>query len=153
MQFHQKNWISLRWRVHLFCSCSLNTKHTFWFQFHLFLSFDILQCSASCGRGFKSRKVVCASGSGRPVPEENCQHLSPKPRRQKRCKGGRCPKWKTGNWGEVRTLWLCNNKKHLHHSGSHATTHVSSLFPLQHLPACCRHLQQAWLFLCSMPGR
>uniref|UniRef100_A0AAQ4QNA1 ADAM metallopeptidase with thrombospondin type 1 motif, 9 n=1 Tax=Gasterosteus aculeatus aculeatus TaxID=481459 RepID=A0AAQ4QNA1_GASAC len=57
-------------------------------------------CSASCGRGFKSRKVVCASGSGRPVPEENCQHLSPKPRRQKRCKGGRCPKWKTGNWGE-----------------------------------------------------
>ncbi|KAM7423138.1 hypothetical protein PAMA_010928 [Pampus argenteus] len=57
-------------------------------------------CSASCGRGFKSRKVSCVTGSGRPVPEENCQHLSPKPSKQKRCKGSRCPQWKTGNWGE-----------------------------------------------------
>uniref|UniRef100_A0A3B4VJ60 ADAM metallopeptidase with thrombospondin type 1 motif 9 n=1 Tax=Seriola dumerili TaxID=41447 RepID=A0A3B4VJ60_SERDU len=57
-------------------------------------------CSASCGRGFKSRKVNCVTGSGRPVPEDNCQHLSPKPSKQRRCRGVRCPKWKTGNWGE-----------------------------------------------------
>uniref|UniRef100_A0A7N6BZL0 Peptidase M12B domain-containing protein n=1 Tax=Anabas testudineus TaxID=64144 RepID=A0A7N6BZL0_ANATE len=57
-------------------------------------------CSASCGKGFKSRKVSCVTGSGRPLPEENCQHLSPKPSKQRRCRGGRCPKWKTGNWGE-----------------------------------------------------
>ncbi|XP_062300498.1 A disintegrin and metalloproteinase with thrombospondin motifs 9-like [Scomber scombrus] len=57
-------------------------------------------CSASCGRGVKSRKVSCVTGSGRPVPEENCQHLSPKPGKQRRCRGGRCPKWKTSNWGE-----------------------------------------------------
>uniref|UniRef100_A0A8D3C4X6 ADAM metallopeptidase with thrombospondin type 1 motif 9 n=1 Tax=Scophthalmus maximus TaxID=52904 RepID=A0A8D3C4X6_SCOMX len=57
-------------------------------------------CSASCGRGVKSRKVSCVTGSGRPVPEENCLHLSPKPSKQRRCRGGRCPKWKTGNWGE-----------------------------------------------------
>ncbi|XP_054472137.1 A disintegrin and metalloproteinase with thrombospondin motifs 9-like [Anoplopoma fimbria] len=57
-------------------------------------------CSASCGRGFKSRKVGCATGSGRLVPEENCQHLSPKPSKQRRCRGGRCLKWKTGKWGE-----------------------------------------------------
>nr|XP_019942000.1 PREDICTED: A disintegrin and metalloproteinase with thrombospondin motifs 9 [Paralichthys olivaceus] len=67
---------------------------------HLLLSSDILQCSASCGRGFKSRKVSCVTGSGRPVPEENCLHLSPKPGKQRRCRGRRCPKWKTGNWGE-----------------------------------------------------
>ncbi|XP_029990964.1 A disintegrin and metalloproteinase with thrombospondin motifs 9 isoform X1 [Sphaeramia orbicularis] len=57
-------------------------------------------CSASCGRGFKYRKVSCVTGSGRPVPEENCQHLPPKPSKQRRCRGGRCPKWKTGNWEE-----------------------------------------------------
>uniref|UniRef100_A0A3P8V006 ADAM metallopeptidase with thrombospondin type 1 motif 9 n=1 Tax=Cynoglossus semilaevis TaxID=244447 RepID=A0A3P8V006_CYNSE len=57
-------------------------------------------CSASCGRGFKSRKVSCVTGSGRAVPEENCHHLSAKPSKQKRCRGGQCPKWKTGNWGE-----------------------------------------------------
>ncbi|KAM3877911.1 A disintegrin and metalloproteinase with thrombospondin motifs 9-like [Diretmus argenteus] len=57
-------------------------------------------CSASCGRGFKNRKVICVTRSGRPVPEENCQHLSSKPSKQRRCRGGRCPKWKTGNWEE-----------------------------------------------------
>lgn len=45
--------------------------------------------------------MSCVTGSGRPLPEENCQHLSPKPSKQRRCRDGRCPKWKTGNWGEV----------------------------------------------------
>ncbi|XP_053298458.1 A disintegrin and metalloproteinase with thrombospondin motifs 9 [Pleuronectes platessa] len=57
-------------------------------------------CSASCGRGFKSRKVSCVTGSGRTATEENCRSLSPKPGKQRRCQGRRCPKWKTGNWGE-----------------------------------------------------
>ncbi|XP_015240797.1 PREDICTED: A disintegrin and metalloproteinase with thrombospondin motifs 9 [Cyprinodon variegatus] len=57
-------------------------------------------CSASCGRGVKSRKVSCVTESGRSISEENCHHLSPKPSRQRRCRGGRCPKWKTGSWGE-----------------------------------------------------
>uniref|UniRef100_A0A8C6VYZ8 ADAM metallopeptidase with thrombospondin type 1 motif 9 n=1 Tax=Nothobranchius furzeri TaxID=105023 RepID=A0A8C6VYZ8_NOTFU len=57
-------------------------------------------CSASCGRGFKSRRVSCVNGSGRSIPEESCHRLSSKPSKQKRCKGGQCPKWKTGSWGE-----------------------------------------------------
>ncbi|MED6257679.1 hypothetical protein ATANTOWER_029546, partial [Ataeniobius toweri] len=57
-------------------------------------------CSASCGRGVKFRKVSCVIGSGRSIPEEHCRHSSPKPSRQRRCRGGRCPKWKTGSWGE-----------------------------------------------------
>ncbi|KAI1890950.1 hypothetical protein AGOR_G00158860 [Albula goreensis] len=51
-------------------------------------------CSASCGKGYKYRKVTCVTLSGRPVPEENCQHLT-RPSKQRRCRGGRCPKWKT----------------------------------------------------------
>uniref|UniRef100_A0A3B5RBG7 ADAM metallopeptidase with thrombospondin type 1 motif, 9 n=1 Tax=Xiphophorus maculatus TaxID=8083 RepID=A0A3B5RBG7_XIPMA len=57
-------------------------------------------CSASCGRGVKSRKVSCVTGSGRSIQDENCRHSSPKPSKQRRCRGGRCPKWKTGGWGE-----------------------------------------------------
>ncbi|XP_029103687.1 A disintegrin and metalloproteinase with thrombospondin motifs 9 isoform X2 [Scleropages formosus] len=56
-------------------------------------------CSVVCGKGYKYRKVTCLSRSGRPVPEENCAHLA-RPSKQKRCRGGRCPKWKTGSWGE-----------------------------------------------------
>lgn len=89
----------------------------------------MLQCSASCGRGFKSRKVSCVTGSGRPITEENCQHLSPKPSRQRRCRGGRCPKWKTGSWGEVGPSYRA-----IKHSGScsHAARPGSSFFSLSH---------------------
>uniref|UniRef100_A0A3Q3FHS5 ADAM metallopeptidase with thrombospondin type 1 motif, 9 n=1 Tax=Kryptolebias marmoratus TaxID=37003 RepID=A0A3Q3FHS5_KRYMA len=57
-------------------------------------------CSASCGRGSRTRKVSCVAGPGQSIPEENCLQLSPKPSKQRRCRGGRCPKWKTGSWGE-----------------------------------------------------
>ncbi|XP_057888198.1 A disintegrin and metalloproteinase with thrombospondin motifs 9-like [Melospiza georgiana] len=36
---------------------------------------------------------------GRHVEEENCKHLA-KPNVQKKCRGGRCPKWKAGDWGQ-----------------------------------------------------
>uniref|UniRef100_A0A672NJH9 ADAM metallopeptidase with thrombospondin type 1 motif 9 n=1 Tax=Sinocyclocheilus grahami TaxID=75366 RepID=A0A672NJH9_SINGR len=63
-------------------------------------------CSASCGRGYKYRNVTCVSHLGQPIPEENCLHL-PLPQKQRRCRGGRCPKWKTGSWGEVKlTLYI-----------------------------------------------
>ncbi|MBN3308697.1 ATS9 metalloproteinase, partial [Amia calva] len=56
-------------------------------------------CSVSCGKGYKYRRVVCMSKSGKPVPEESCKHLA-KPSKQRRCRGGRCPKWKTEIWGQ-----------------------------------------------------
>uniref|UniRef100_A0A4W4GDV2 Peptidase M12B domain-containing protein n=1 Tax=Electrophorus electricus TaxID=8005 RepID=A0A4W4GDV2_ELEEL len=59
-------------------------------------------CSASCGRGYKYRNVTCVSHSGQPITEENCVHL-PRPQKQRRCKGGRCLKWKTSAWGECST--------------------------------------------------
>ncbi|XP_056293336.1 papilin-like [Pseudoliparis swirei] len=59
-------------------------------------------CSASCGRGFKSRTVGCASASGRLLPEELCRRRRPKPGGRRRCRGrgGRCPEWSAGDWGE-----------------------------------------------------
>ncbi|KAB5536845.1 hypothetical protein PHYPO_G00112000 [Pangasianodon hypophthalmus] len=56
-------------------------------------------CSASCGKGFRHRNVTCVSRSGQPMAEENCLHL-PRPRKEKSCKGGKCPKWTTSIWGE-----------------------------------------------------
>lgn len=96
--------------------------HMAYLSMQLRLSSDILQCSASCGRGVKSRKVSCVTGSGRPVPEENCLHLSPKPSKQRRCRGGRCPKWKTGNWGEVGLPDLA-----LKHSSGTLCSHAARL--------------------------
>nr|XP_033782394.1 A disintegrin and metalloproteinase with thrombospondin motifs 9 isoform X3 [Geotrypetes seraphini] len=56
-------------------------------------------CSVSCGRGFKSRNVYCAVKNGVLLGNEYCKHL-PKPNVQKKCRGGRCPKWKTEGWGQ-----------------------------------------------------
>ncbi|KAI5093665.1 A disintegrin and metalloproteinase with thrombospondin motifs 9 [Silurus meridionalis] len=56
-------------------------------------------CSASCGKGLRRRNVTCVSRSGQPTAEENCLHL-PRPRMEKSCKGGKCPKWRTSIWGE-----------------------------------------------------
>ncbi|XP_071191355.1 A disintegrin and metalloproteinase with thrombospondin motifs 9-like [Salvelinus alpinus] len=56
-------------------------------------------CSAACGKGSKNRKVSCVTRSGRPVPEDNCKHLT-QPSKERSCRGRRCPKWKTGSWGE-----------------------------------------------------
>uniref|UniRef100_A0A8C6YVF9 ADAM metallopeptidase with thrombospondin type 1 motif 9 n=1 Tax=Nothoprocta perdicaria TaxID=30464 RepID=A0A8C6YVF9_NOTPE len=56
-------------------------------------------CSVSCGRGQKHRAVYCLSKEGRHVEEDYCKHLA-KPNVQKKCRGGRCPKWKTGDWGQ-----------------------------------------------------
>uniref|UniRef100_A0A7N6B2E3 ADAM metallopeptidase with thrombospondin type 1 motif, 9 n=1 Tax=Anabas testudineus TaxID=64144 RepID=A0A7N6B2E3_ANATE len=98
--FPQSEYLNVTWifkyRSFNFFKCTYLQKHNLICVYLL----SILQCSASCGKGFKSRKVSCVTGSGRPLPEENCQHLSPKPSKQRRCRGGRCPKWKTGNWGE-----------------------------------------------------
>uniref|UniRef100_A0A8C0IDD0 ADAM metallopeptidase with thrombospondin type 1 motif 9 n=1 Tax=Bubo bubo TaxID=30461 RepID=A0A8C0IDD0_BUBBB len=58
-------------------------------------------CSVSCGRGQKHRNVYCLSKEGRHVEEDYCKHLA-KPNLQKKCRGGRCPKWKAGGWGQVR---------------------------------------------------
>jgi len=41
------------------------------------------------------------SKEGRHVEEDYCKHLA-KPNVQKKCRGGRCPKWKAGDWGQVR---------------------------------------------------
>ncbi|EMP30109.1 A disintegrin and metalloproteinase with thrombospondin motifs 9 [Chelonia mydas] len=56
-------------------------------------------CSASCGRGHKHRNVYCLSKEGNRLENDYCKHLA-KPNVQRKCRGGRCPKWKTGDWGQ-----------------------------------------------------
>nr|XP_006004481.1 PREDICTED: A disintegrin and metalloproteinase with thrombospondin motifs 9 [Latimeria chalumnae] len=56
-------------------------------------------CSVSCGKGHKRRTVYCVTKETNRVEDEYCKHLV-KPNMQKRCRGGRCPKWKAGSWGE-----------------------------------------------------
>ncbi|XP_067397827.1 A disintegrin and metalloproteinase with thrombospondin motifs 9 isoform X1 [Emydura macquarii macquarii] len=56
-------------------------------------------CSASCGRGHKHRSVYCFSKEGNRLDSDYCKHLA-KPNVQRKCRGGRCPKWKTGDWGQ-----------------------------------------------------
>ncbi|XP_044307990.1 A disintegrin and metalloproteinase with thrombospondin motifs 9 isoform X2 [Varanus komodoensis] len=80
-------------------------------------------CSVSCGRGQKYREVYCLSKDGKHLDNSLCKQLA-KPNVQRKCRGGRCPKWKAGDWGQCsvscgRGVWQRSVFCHL---GSHKTT-------------------------------
>ncbi|XP_043835694.1 A disintegrin and metalloproteinase with thrombospondin motifs 9 isoform X2 [Dromiciops gliroides] len=56
-------------------------------------------CSVSCGRGHKQRNVYCMAKDGKHLESDYCKHLA-KPNGQRKCRGGRCPKWKAGAWSQ-----------------------------------------------------
>uniref|UniRef100_A0A8C5K7Q4 ADAM metallopeptidase with thrombospondin type 1 motif 9 n=1 Tax=Jaculus jaculus TaxID=51337 RepID=A0A8C5K7Q4_JACJA len=56
-------------------------------------------CSAPCGRGHKQRNVYCLAKDGSHLESDYCKHL-PKPHGHRKCRGGRCPKWKAGPWSQ-----------------------------------------------------
>uniref|UniRef100_A0A8C5ZLX5 ADAM metallopeptidase with thrombospondin type 1 motif 9 n=1 Tax=Marmota marmota marmota TaxID=9994 RepID=A0A8C5ZLX5_MARMA len=56
-------------------------------------------CSVSCGRGHKQRNVYCMAKDGSQLESDYCKHLA-KPHGHRRCRGGRCPKWKAGAWSQ-----------------------------------------------------
>lgn len=60
----------------------------------------MLQCSVSCGRGHKQRNVYCLAKDGSHLESDYCKHLT-KPHAHRRCRGGRCPRWKAGAWSQV----------------------------------------------------
>ncbi|NWW78372.1 ATL2 protein, partial [Climacteris rufus] len=60
------------------------------------------QCDASCGRGVKSRLVLCAgleNGVYREYPQKHCQ-ASPKPEEQAACFRRPCSTWFTTSWSQ-----------------------------------------------------
>lgn len=63
----------------------------------------ILQCSVSCGRGHKQRNVYCLAKDGSHLESDYCKHLT-KPHGHRRCRGGRCPRWKAGAWSQVSNV-------------------------------------------------
>uniref|UniRef100_A0A5F9CF40 ADAM metallopeptidase with thrombospondin type 1 motif 9 n=1 Tax=Oryctolagus cuniculus TaxID=9986 RepID=A0A5F9CF40_RABIT len=56
-------------------------------------------CSVSCGRGHKQRNVYCMAKDGSHLESDYCKHLA-KPQGHRKCRGGRCPKWKAGAWSQ-----------------------------------------------------
>ncbi|KAI8504245.1 A disintegrin and metalloproteinase with thrombospondin motifs 9 [Branchiostoma belcheri] len=58
-----------------------------------------LQCSVTCGRGLKTREVVCKDSAGVTLPHHHCPKKQP--RRQRKCRAGRCPKWRPDPWSTV----------------------------------------------------
>lgn len=63
----------------------------------------LLQCTPSCGPGYRHRVVLCKSGeSGEALPESKCAKQG-RPTSRVRCNLKRCPppQWVTGPWGEV----------------------------------------------------
>uniref|UniRef100_A0A8B9RM98 ADAM metallopeptidase with thrombospondin type 1 motif, 9 n=1 Tax=Astyanax mexicanus TaxID=7994 RepID=A0A8B9RM98_ASTMX len=98
-------------------------------------------CSASCGRGYRYRNVTCVGRSGQPIAEENCRHVS-RPQKQRRCRGGRCPKWKTSAWGEVNVK--CNIFKFM--------TKIALLGFMNRLFKHVSRLNQYVLTPCSLSG-
>ncbi|XP_028407987.1 A disintegrin and metalloproteinase with thrombospondin motifs 9-like [Dendronephthya gigantea] len=58
------------------------------------------ECSRSCGRGHKRRKVFCFDDeSGKELSDANCGK-KPKPKSVAQCNVGRCPFWRVENWSE-----------------------------------------------------
>ncbi|XP_032997191.1 A disintegrin and metalloproteinase with thrombospondin motifs 9 isoform X4 [Lacerta agilis] len=80
-------------------------------------------CSVSCGRGQKYREVYCLSKDGTHLENNLCKHLA-KPNVQRKCRGGRCPKWKTGDWGQcsVSCGRGVQQRRVVCHLGAHKTT-------------------------------
>ncbi|TSN03382.1 ADAMTS-like protein 2 [Bagarius yarrelli] len=60
------------------------------------------RCNATCGRGMKSRQVVCAgleAGVFKEFPDDVCAHL-PKPEESASCFERPCSKWFTTSWSQ-----------------------------------------------------
>lgn len=63
----------------------------------------ILQCSAECGIGVRTRAVVCLTNHISSLPLEGCG--SERPATSQVCNNGHCEKrieWFTGPWSQVR---------------------------------------------------
>lgn len=77
-------------------------------------------CSVSCGRGHKQRNVYCMAKDGSHLESDYCKHLA-KPHGHRKCRGGRCPKWKTGAWSQCSVS--CGRGVQQRHVGCQIGTH------------------------------
>ena len=55
------------------------------------------QCSVTCGKGTKSRRVYCRDAQKRHVSDEYCRHRR-KPKTHKSCRFSLCPSWRPSSW-------------------------------------------------------
>ncbi len=78
-----------------------------------------MQCSTSCGKGWRSRKIECQFSTGK--PSSLCD-LEKRPDYYEECEANDCPKWDTAEWspcssecgqGFRRRLVVCRNSEGL----------------------------------------
>uniref|UniRef100_S4RUX8 Uncharacterized protein n=1 Tax=Petromyzon marinus TaxID=7757 RepID=S4RUX8_PETMA len=103
-------------------------------------------CSTTCGRGTQYREVRCLADGGRGdallllLPPADCGHLE-KPRQQRRCRAGRCPRWRASSWGQCnhtssRLVWQQHGTCVLgHHTSARHTREGPCLRPASE--RCC----------------
>ena len=71
-----------------------------------------MQCSVTCGKGQKTRIVVCRYEDGSLAMDSECEEDA-KPISKRECKKPSCAKWKSGKWGEVSLFFVFSKEAHL----------------------------------------
>lgn len=82
------------------------------------------QCDASCGRGMKTRVVLCAgleNGVYREYPEKRCE-ASQKPEEHAACFKRPCSTWFTTSWSQVGLREVGKREMRPHNPGRWRTT-------------------------------
>ena len=87
-QWRLSGWSSVRELVYNLRNLSLSL---FW------------QCSASCGHGIRTRRVICVDGQGRELGDDGCNGSNKPTEEREACVvHTSCYKWNVSEWGQVR---------------------------------------------------
>ena len=57
-------------------------------------------CSVTCGAGNKYRTAVCVDSEANTLQDDTCSAIEPE--KTHKCGMDTCPKWRSGDWTEVK---------------------------------------------------
>lgn len=64
----------------------------------------LLQCSVTCGKGVRTRRVICADNDGKELGKDGCNGSNKPVEETQECVVGSCYGWHVENWAQVRLL-------------------------------------------------